>query len=168
MTSYKKQNLIYEWIDFSNFFSKFEPKYGRKFWKNLGILFKIWPEVWPISIWMGHFFSGKIAICMGLLLNFAVAPLYQNQTWVPPGDVVGVSLILFELDIYTSFSPYGYYNNFRQTNKQTNKHKQTNTPTSKQTKNKTKQKQKQNKKTTNPFCAKKRSHLRVLLLNPFA
>ena len=62
--------LVYEWplikcriwymngSIFQNF-PKFEPKIGsnlRNFWKNLAILLKTWPKIWPTGIWMGHFF----------------------------------------------------------------------------------------------------------------
>ena len=52
------QNLVYEWVDFSKF-GQIWAKIGsnlRKFWRNMVILFKIWPKIGPISIWMGYFF----------------------------------------------------------------------------------------------------------------
>ena len=58
MTPYKMQNLVYEWVDFSKVLQIWA-KIGsnlRKFWKNWVILFKIWPNIGPIGIWMGHFF----------------------------------------------------------------------------------------------------------------
>ena len=65
--------LIYEWplinckiwymngSIFQNL-TKFEPKIGsniRKFWKKMVILFKIWPKIGPIGIWMGYLFLKK-------------------------------------------------------------------------------------------------------------
>ena len=52
MTPYKMQNLVYEWVDFS--------KFGQ-IWAKIGsnlrkFLFKIWPKIGPIGIWMGYFF----------------------------------------------------------------------------------------------------------------
>ena len=79
------QNLVYEWVDFSKF-GQIWAKIGwnlRKFWKKLVILFKIWPKIGPIGIWMVTF-SWKTGICMGLLSNSVAAHPYQNQTWVPP------------------------------------------------------------------------------------
>ena len=58
MTPYKIQNLVYEWVDFSKF-GQIWAKIGsnlRKFWKKSVILFKIWPKIEPIGIWMGYFF----------------------------------------------------------------------------------------------------------------
>ena len=55
------QNLVYEWVDFSEF-GQIWAKIGsnfRKFWKKLVILFKIWPKIRPIGIWMGYFFLKK-------------------------------------------------------------------------------------------------------------
>ena len=52
------QNLVYEWVDFSKF-GQIWAKIGsnlRKFWKKSVILFKIWPKIEPIGIWMGCFF----------------------------------------------------------------------------------------------------------------
>ena len=52
------QNLVYEWVHFSKF-GQIWAKIGsnlRKFWKKLVILFKIWPKIGPIGIWMGYFF----------------------------------------------------------------------------------------------------------------
>ena len=60
---------------FGQIWAKISP-YLRKFWKKSVILFKIWPKIGPIGIWMG---------CMGLLSNSVAAHPYQNQTWVPPG-----------------------------------------------------------------------------------
>ena len=62
--------LVYEWplikckiwymngLIFQNL-AKFWAKIGsnlRKFWKKLAILFKIWPKIEPIGIWMGYSF----------------------------------------------------------------------------------------------------------------
>ena len=50
--------LVYEWVDFSKL-GQIWAKIGsnlRKFWKKLVILFKIWPKIGPIVIWMGYFF----------------------------------------------------------------------------------------------------------------
>ena len=58
MTPYKMQNLVYEWVDFSKF-GQIWAKIGsnlRKFRKKSVILFKIWPKIEPIGIWMGYFF----------------------------------------------------------------------------------------------------------------
>ena len=58
MTPYKMQNLVYEWVDFSKFgqmWAKIDLNL-RRFWKKLVILFKIWPKIGPIGIWMGYFF----------------------------------------------------------------------------------------------------------------
>ena len=54
------QNLVYEWvIFFSSKFGQIWAKIGsylREFWKKLVILFKTWPKIGPIGIWMGYFF----------------------------------------------------------------------------------------------------------------
>ena len=58
MTPDKMQNLVYEWVDFSKF-GQIWAKIGsnlRKFWEKTVILFKIWPKIGPIGIWMGYFF----------------------------------------------------------------------------------------------------------------
>ena len=58
MTPYEMQNLVYEWVDISKF-GQIWAKIGsnlRKFWKKFVILFKIWPKIRPIGIWMGYLF----------------------------------------------------------------------------------------------------------------
>ena len=59
MIPYKLQNLVYKWVEFSNFE------------KNQVILLKIWPYI------------AQLGICMGLLSNSAEAHPYENQTRVP-------------------------------------------------------------------------------------
>ena len=52
------QNLVYEWVDLSKF-AQIWAKIGsnsRKCWKNRVVLLKIWSQIGPIGIWMGHFF----------------------------------------------------------------------------------------------------------------
>ena len=53
---------MYEWVDFSKF-GQIWAKIGsnlRKFWKKLVILFKIWPKIELIGIWMGLLFLEKL------------------------------------------------------------------------------------------------------------
>ena len=81
------QNLVYEWVDFSKFgqiWAKIGSNSG-KFGKKFVILFKIWPKIGPISIWMGYFFL-KNWYLYGSTFKFRAAHPYQNQTWVPPRE----------------------------------------------------------------------------------
>ena len=61
MTSYKMQNLVYEWVGFSKFSQSWVKISSnlRKWWKIIVILLKIWPKLEQIGIWMGHFFLKK-------------------------------------------------------------------------------------------------------------
>ena len=94
---YKMLSLVCEWVDFSNFsqiWAKIDPNLTKS-WKNQVILLKIFSEIGPIGIWLGHS-SWKSCIWISLRSNSAVAHSYQNQTWVPtptppPGVMAPVS-----------------------------------------------------------------------------
>ena len=55
------QNLSQNWLIF------------KKILEKLVILFKIWPKIGPIGIWMGYFFLKKWYLYMGLLSNSVAA-----------------------------------------------------------------------------------------------
>ena len=50
------------------------------------ILFKIWPKIGPIGIWMGYFFL-KNWYSYGSIFKFRGGTSLPNQTWVPPRDL---------------------------------------------------------------------------------
>ena len=77
MTCYKMQNLVYEWVDFSQF-SQIWAKIGsnlRKFLKLGWFCSKLGRLVYE---WVT--FSCKIGICMGLLSNSAAKPNLSRPT----------------------------------------------------------------------------------------
>ena len=58
----------------------------RKFWKNQWFFLKIWPNIGPIGIWMGHFLE-KNGICMGLLLKFHIGTSLPKPNLSTPPNV---------------------------------------------------------------------------------
>ena len=103
------QNLVYEWVEFSKS-GQIWAKIGsnlRKFWKKLVILFKIWPKIGPIGMWMGYFFL-KNWYMYGSTFNFCGGTSLPkpNSTPLPPPPVDRPNLTVNPVNVsftYTSW-----------------------------------------------------------------
>ena len=82
MTPYKKQNLVYKWVDLSKFSPNLNQN-GLKFKKTLeksGAFARNLTQSWTVWYMNGSLILEKLVFSTGLLSNFAAARPYQNQT----------------------------------------------------------------------------------------
>ena len=95
------QNLVCEWVDISKF-GQIWAKIGsnlRKFWEKSVILFKIWPKIEPIGIWMGYF-SLKNWYLYGSIFKFrgSTSLPKPNLSTPPPGYSVSEEWVMRHMD----------------------------------------------------------------------
>ena len=59
----------------------------RKFWKKSVILFKIWPKIEPIGIWMGYFFLEKLVfVWVYFQIPWRHIPTKNKLEYPPPRE----------------------------------------------------------------------------------
>ena len=98
------QNLVYEWVDFSKF-GQIWAKIGsslRKFRKKIVILFKIWPKIGPIGIWMGYFFLKNWYLYGSTFKFHGGTSLLKSNLSTPPG---AHSMCFLRRQKYTNICP---------------------------------------------------------------
>ena len=102
MTPYKTQNLVYEWVDFSQF-SQIWAKIGsnlRKFLKNRAILLKIWENL--VQNWADWYINGSLFLekLVFVWVYFQISrrhiPTKTKVEYPPPGELDGHYILIME------------------------------------------------------------------------